>query len=125
MSEPTITAQTSTALSSALGLALVVPNLDGSAILASMCGAAILILSKEKILRAKACVLFVISFVLGILFADFATDIIQFLLPHFLAEKVPLSLGALLVSLLVVQSALFLLQQDLKNLIELIKGAKK
>jgi len=121
MAEPTTTT-TSTALISAFSITALFPNLDASSVLGALCGATLLIVGKKEFGRFKSILLFFVSFLIGIQFADLMTTILCDFLPSGLADKTPLSLGALVVSILITQLLLLILNQDLASLIKIIRG---
>ena len=118
MAEPTTATTTSTALISAYSITTLFPNLDASVVLGALCGATLLIVGKNEFGRFKSILLFFVSFLIGIQFADF----MMVLLPLDLAAKTPRGFGALLVSILITQLLLLLLKQDLASLIKIIRG---
>lgn len=121
MTEPTATT-TSTALISAFSITTLFPNLDAGAVLGALCGATLLIVGKKEFGRIKSIALFFTSFLIGILFADLMTTALCGVLPQELSTKTPLSLGALLVSILATQLLLLVMNQDLASLIKIIRG---
>jgi len=112
------------ALSTALGLALLLPDLEGGVMLASFCGAALLVISREQFNGVTTVFLFVVSFITGLLFADFGSAAARFLLPTSMAASISLSFGAFLVSMSITQLSLLLLKQDLPTLLSIIKNSK-
>lgn len=121
MAEPATTT-TSTALISAFSITTLFPNLDSGSILGALCGATLLIVGKKEFGRIKSIALFFSSFLIGILFADLMTTALCNILPQTLSEKTPLSLGALLVSIIATQLLLLILNQDLASLIKILRG---
>ncbi|WP_392565146.1 putative holin [Utexia brackfieldae] len=119
MAEPTTTT-TTTALISAFSISALFPNLDANVVLGALCGATVLIIKKREISRFKSVLLFFASFLIGILFADFMASVISNFAPD--SITVPNSLGALVVSVLITQLLLLIIDQDLASLIKLIRG---
>lgn len=121
MAEPATTT-TSTALVSAFSITALFPNLDAGSVLGALCGATLLIVGRKELGRFKSIALFFASFVIGILFSDLMTTVLCGILPQDLSDKTPLSLGALLVSILATQLLLLILNQDLASIIKIIRG---
>lgn len=125
MTEPTAVT-TTTAVISAFSVATIYPNIENGIILGALCGSILLILNEENISILRRIALFFISFILGLLLAEFTVELITNLLSDSIQTKIPFSLGAVIASGISVKLLLWLIKHidDPFAFINFIKGNK-
>lgn len=126
MTEPT-TATTTTAMISAFSVATIYPNIENGIILGALCGSILLILNEGNISVLRRIALFFISFMLGMLLAEFTVQLLNEVLPESIQDKIPFSLGALIASAVSVKLMLWLIKNidNPLSVINFIKGNKQ
>lgn len=126
MTEPT-TATTTTAMISAFSVATIYPNIENGIILGALCGSILLILNEGNISVLRRIALFFISFMLGMLLAEFTVQLLNEVLPESIQDKMPFSLGALIASAVSVKLMLWLIKNidNPLSVINFIKGNKQ
>lgn len=126
MTEPT-TATTATAMISVFSVVTIYPNIENGVILGALCGSILLILNEGNISVLRRIALFLISFMLGVLLAEFSVELMSEILPSTIQDKMPLSLGALIASAVSVKLMLWLIKHINNPLavINYLKGNKR
>lgn len=122
MTEPT-TATSITAVMSAFSIATIYPNIENGVILGALCGSILLVLTEENISILRRVILFLISFILGIILAEFAVQLIRIVFPSSLQNDIPVSFGALITSAITVKPLLWLIKR-IDNPIDIFKFLK-
>lgn len=125
MTEPTTTIS-ATAVISAFSVATIYPNVENGIILGALCGSILLILNEEHISILRRIALFLISFMLGLLLAEFAVQLIKGFFPESLQNDIPASFGALITSAISVKPLIWLIKRidNPTALFNLFKGKK-
>lgn len=119
MAEP-VSSTTATASIAAVALLAMFPGVDASVILGAFSGSIVFVLASDELTAVKKIGFLVPSFGAGLLAAPMTAAVLSAVLPG--AVTVSPGVGALLAATLVVKTLLWLLDRNLGELVDLVRG---
>lgn len=123
MPEPVVTSTTATASIATVALLAMFPGVDASVVLGSFSGSVVFVLASDELTAVKKVGYLLAAFGAGILAAPMTAGILSAVIPGPVA--VSPGVGALLAATLVIKTLLWLLDRNLGELIDLVRGRRQ